>query len=217
MMGQQERFGDRLRLYREAAGYSQEQLAELTGLSSNAIGALERGERKRPYPDTIRRLSDALGLGDEARSQFVAASRARGESAPAPPSDPNPQPRGLGELPGEPTPLIDRERESEVIRHLFEQSDGRLLTLTGPERRVWPSTWPMSWLADFPTAWHGSSWRRSSIRRWYFQPLPARSIWRRCPVTASGRRFVSGCEAGGYCWWSTTSSTCSTRRPISPT
>lgn len=132
MMGQQERFGDRLRLYREAAGYSQEQLAELTGLSSNAIGALERGERKRPYPDTIRRLSDALGLGDEARSQFVAASRARGESAPAPPSDPNPQPRGLGELPGEPTPLIGRERESEVIRHLFEQSDGRLLTLTGP-------------------------------------------------------------------------------------
>ena len=132
MVGQQERFGDRLRLYREAAGFSQEQLAERTGLSSNAIGALERGERKRPYPDTIRRLAEALGLSDEARSQLAASSRERVERAPAPSAESGAESQGAVELPGEPTPLIGRERESEVVRHLFEHLDGRLLTLTGP-------------------------------------------------------------------------------------
>ena len=56
--GRGESFGDRLRRHRESAGFSQEQLAERAGLSPNAIGALERGERKRPYPDTVRRLAD---------------------------------------------------------------------------------------------------------------------------------------------------------------
>ena len=67
--GRHESFGDRLRRHREVAGFSQEQLAERSGLSPNAIGALERGERKRPYPDTVRRLADALGLDDEARAR----------------------------------------------------------------------------------------------------------------------------------------------------
>jgi predicted ATPase/Tfp pilus assembly protein PilF len=35
-------------------------------------------------------------------------------------------------LPGEPTPLIGREHEVEVVRELLGNSDGRLLTLTGP-------------------------------------------------------------------------------------
>ena len=59
-------FGARLRSLREAAGMSQEELAERAGLTANAIGALERGERKRPYPHTLRALTDALDL-DEAR------------------------------------------------------------------------------------------------------------------------------------------------------
>ena len=73
--GRQEPFGERLRRYREAAGYSQEQLAERAGLSANAIGALERGERKRPYPDTLRRLADALGVDQETRASLSAALR----------------------------------------------------------------------------------------------------------------------------------------------
>ena len=64
-LDRREPFGERLRRYREVAGYSQEQLASRAGLSANAVGALERGERKRPYPDTLRRLADALDLGEE--------------------------------------------------------------------------------------------------------------------------------------------------------
>lgn len=37
---------------REAAGLTQQELAERAGLSTNGIGALERGERQRPYPHT---------------------------------------------------------------------------------------------------------------------------------------------------------------------
>ena len=42
-------FGDLLRHYRTLAGMSQEALAERAGLTSNAIGSLERGERQ-PAP-----------------------------------------------------------------------------------------------------------------------------------------------------------------------
>ena len=55
-------FGARLRRLREAAGLTQEELAARAGLSRNAVGALERGIRKRPYPHTARSLAHALGL-----------------------------------------------------------------------------------------------------------------------------------------------------------
>src|SRR3989442_10389201 len=60
--GQARVFGDVLRRHREWAGLSQEQLAERAGLSVKAIGALERGERRRPYPHTLDLLAAALGL-----------------------------------------------------------------------------------------------------------------------------------------------------------
>ncbi len=43
-------FGEQLRRYRELAGLTQEQLAEKAGLTPKAVGALERGERRQPYP-----------------------------------------------------------------------------------------------------------------------------------------------------------------------
>ena len=47
-------FAERLRRHREAAALSQEELAAQSGLTAKAIGALERGERRRPYPHTVR-------------------------------------------------------------------------------------------------------------------------------------------------------------------
>lgn len=47
-------FGARPRSLREDAGLSQEELASRAGLTAKGIGALERGERKRPYPHTVR-------------------------------------------------------------------------------------------------------------------------------------------------------------------
>jgi len=57
-----ETFAALLRRYRLHAGLTQEALAERAGLSPNAISALERGERRRPYPHTLRALANALKL-----------------------------------------------------------------------------------------------------------------------------------------------------------
>ncbi|WP_396656817.1 ATP-binding protein [Microbacterium sp.] len=125
--GTQNGFGARLRRHREAAGLSQERLAERAGISANAVGALERGERTRPYPDTVRRLADALGLDDAQRTELAHAVRDgdreqdRGASAPA---------RAV--LPGEPTPLIGRDGEIAQLRELLREPGSRILTLVGP-------------------------------------------------------------------------------------
>src|ERR671912_44390 len=66
-------FGGRLRRHREAAGLSQEELAERAALTAKAISALERGERQRPYPQTVRALADALKLSDADRSALIAS------------------------------------------------------------------------------------------------------------------------------------------------
>ncbi len=50
----------RLRVRREAAGLTQDQLAELVGISRQSLGKLERGDTE-PRPSTIVRLARALG------------------------------------------------------------------------------------------------------------------------------------------------------------
>jgi transcriptional regulator with XRE-family HTH domain len=79
-------FGTRLKRLREAAGLTQEELASRAGLTAKAIGALERGERRRPYPHTVRSLADALGLSEGERASLLAAVRRQGDAAPAAPA-----------------------------------------------------------------------------------------------------------------------------------
>ncbi len=126
-------FGQLLRRQREAAGLSQEALAERAGLTAKAIGALERGERQRPYPQTLRLLADALGLNEADRALLFAAIPRRTQSAEPPevvatPSAATPPLR----LPGALTSLIGREDETAVALRLLARPDVRLLTLTGP-------------------------------------------------------------------------------------
>jgi len=71
-------FGPLLRGHRRARGLTQEALAGMAGLSSQAVGALERGDRRFPYRYTLARLADALELTDDHRAMFVAAARRRG-------------------------------------------------------------------------------------------------------------------------------------------
>jgi transcriptional regulator with XRE-family HTH domain/tetratricopeptide (TPR) repeat protein len=66
-----------LRRYREAAGLSQEELAERAGLSARGVSDLERGLRRSPYPATLRRLADALGVPPVDRAALLAATRGR--------------------------------------------------------------------------------------------------------------------------------------------
>src|SRR5215210_7492152 len=77
-------FGERLRRLRESAGLTQEELASRAGLTAKAVSALERGERKRPYPHTVRSLADALGLSEEERAALAEAVRRRDGEAPFP-------------------------------------------------------------------------------------------------------------------------------------
>lgn len=128
--GRQNSFGALLRRHREAAGFSQEHLAERAGISANAVGALERGERRRPYPDTIRRLADALGLDDRARAELASTLRAGADAVE--PSSEREDVSGATELPAEPTPFIGRDREIDDLRRLLTDPDGRLLNLVGP-------------------------------------------------------------------------------------
>jgi tetratricopeptide (TPR) repeat protein len=65
--------GKDLRARRLAAGMSQQQLAVASGLSVRAIGDLERGKSRWPYPDSLRRLADALQISGPARAAFFAA------------------------------------------------------------------------------------------------------------------------------------------------
>ena len=78
-------FSDLLRQRRHAAGYSQEALAERSGLSARAIAALEQGSRRAPYRHTVEALGDALDLSEEERAQLEeAAASARGRPDVAP-------------------------------------------------------------------------------------------------------------------------------------
>src|SRR5207253_637877 len=101
-------------------------LAEQVGLSVAAIGALERGERRRPYPDTVRRLVQALGLTDDERSALVrAVSAPRGAVTPrdaAPVVSPPP----ASALPASLTPFVGRDVELAALRQTLEAAaEGR--------------------------------------------------------------------------------------------
>ncbi|MBA2470547.1 MAG: tetratricopeptide repeat protein [Chloroflexia bacterium] len=115
-----ERFADQLRRHRQAAGMTQETLAERSGLSVRGISDLERGVKRRPHPDTIRMLAAALDLAPETLASFRESATPRSPLAPA-------------ALPVPLTALIDREDEAPAIAALLDPGAGvRLVTLTGP-------------------------------------------------------------------------------------
>src|SRR5262245_60774744 len=80
-------FAEQLRHYRERAGLTQEELAAKAGLTAKAISALERAERRSPYPQTVRALADALSLSQEERAELLLA-RLGSKRATAPPLAP---------------------------------------------------------------------------------------------------------------------------------
>src|SRR6185312_16527374 len=61
---------------RVAAGLTQEDLAERSGVSVRAIADLERGRTKKPYPSSVKALVRALGLPEETGTDLVARYRA---------------------------------------------------------------------------------------------------------------------------------------------
>ncbi|HEU0101213.1 MAG TPA: helix-turn-helix domain-containing protein [Mycobacteriales bacterium] len=124
-----EDFGARLRALREAAGLTQEELAERAGLTSYAVSALERGRRRRPYPHTVRALAQALGLQEQQRAELLRAVPPRG-GATAPAGPAGALPAGLPALPVATTRLVGRDEETRELAGLLQEGR-RLVTLTG--------------------------------------------------------------------------------------
>jgi len=116
-------FGERLRRLREAASLTQEELAERAGLTAQAVGALETGKRRRPYPATVRAISDALGLSPTDRADLAAAVAARTQTAVTPVAI---------DLPNGPHNLIGRETERAEVEGILRGGRTRLVTLIGP-------------------------------------------------------------------------------------
>src|SRR5689334_14974452 len=75
-------FGEVVRTHRRRLGWTQEDLAEHSGLTVRTIGKLEGGRIAAPRPATVRLLADAFGLDGADRDQFQAAALTA-EPAPA--------------------------------------------------------------------------------------------------------------------------------------
>lgn len=84
---QADTFASLLRRYRRAAGLTQEELAERARLSVQAIGALERGDRRAPRKATIGLLAEALALKVAEREVFEAMARRRNRAEQITPGD----------------------------------------------------------------------------------------------------------------------------------
>jgi predicted ATPase/DNA-binding XRE family transcriptional regulator len=118
-------FGAQLKALREAAGFTQEELATIAGLSVHAVSALERGERRRPHVETTRALSAALDLTGATRDAFLESARSPAQTT------------AVDELIGASLPvpltvLLGRDTDVRTLRQWLADPAARLITLIGP-------------------------------------------------------------------------------------
>jgi predicted ATPase/DNA-binding XRE family transcriptional regulator len=118
-------FGAQLKALREGAGFTQEELATIAGLSVHAVSALERGERRRPHVETMRALSAALDLTGATRDAFFGSARSPAQAT------------AVDELTGVPLPvpltvLLGRDADIHTLRQWLADPAARLITLLGP-------------------------------------------------------------------------------------
>jgi predicted ATPase/DNA-binding XRE family transcriptional regulator len=118
-------FGEKLKAHREAAGFTQEELATIAGLSAKAVSALERGERRRPHVDTVRALCAALDLTGASRDALVVSARAPAHHAGIE------EPSGIA-LPVPLTVILGRDADLQTLRAWLADPAVRLITLIGP-------------------------------------------------------------------------------------
>ncbi|MCX4696216.1 helix-turn-helix domain-containing protein [Streptomyces sp. NBC_01408] len=115
--------GSLIRAHRLRIGLTQRELADLSTISVRAIRDLEQGKARRPRPDTVRLMADALRLGPRARSVLEAAAqqgRATGH--------------GPAELPAPPAalhPLVGRDPEAAVLAGELASATERLVNVVG--------------------------------------------------------------------------------------
>ena len=125
-------FGGQLKALREAAGFTQDELATIASLSVHAVSALERGERRRPHVETIRALSAALDLTGATRDAFLESARSPAQTT------------AVDELTGASLPvpltvLLGRDTDVDAAQWLADPA-ARLITSSDQEesgRHAW--------------------------------------------------------------------------------
>ncbi len=119
-----EAFGTLVRRFRVAAGLTQEELAELAGISRRSLGDLERGGGHSPRNETVALLTRALGLSPQQQATFAEARyRLRPGALPATSHS------GPAALPA--TPFVGRKRELTLLEQHLGGEGPPLLLLAG--------------------------------------------------------------------------------------
>lgn len=157
-------FGNLLRTHRRLAGLTQEELAERAGVSARSISDLERGLKRAPYPNTVRRLADALDLGNEDRATFSAAAMAESHdtlssetaAAALPPPAEHPGQRRTRWA------RLSRRRAAGVVLALMVIIAGGI-----PVSRIFVRSSPSrsSWVTEPDPSWGSSVFEASRLRR----------------------------------------------------
>jgi transcriptional regulator with XRE-family HTH domain/tetratricopeptide (TPR) repeat protein len=159
-------FGALLREYRVAAGLSQQELAEKSGLTSRTISGLERGRTSAPYRNSLYRLADALDLREQARAEFIAAASrhlapvaAGATSGPGKPDAPAPRSGDARVIPRQlpaPVPAFAGRRDqlAALSQVLDEPGGTAVITAIGGTAGVGKTALAVYWAhqvaADFP-------------------------------------------------------------------
>ena len=122
-----------LRDHRTSRALTQEELAATAHLTAKAIGAIERGERRRPYPQTVRALADALELDAGQRAEIFAAARGdQDDTGDRSGRRTAPAVEGLADAVRITGPVVGRTADVAAVRSLLRSSPRRIVTLTGP-------------------------------------------------------------------------------------
>ena len=116
-------FGEHLKALREAAGFTQDELATIAGLSVHAVSAIERGERRRPRLETLRALGAALDLTGAPLDAFFRRART---------SDAAVDELSGGWLPVPSTALLGRDADVATLLDWLSDTTSRLVTVVGP-------------------------------------------------------------------------------------
>ncbi|MGO4463599.1 helix-turn-helix domain-containing protein [Streptomyces sp. M-16] len=144
------RVGALIRAHRLRIGLTQRELADLSTISVRAIRDLEQGKARRPRPDTVRLMADALRLGPRARAALEAAAQ-RGR----------PGGQGWGRPPAPPTALhamSGRDAETAVLERELSVGGERLVNVVGlggvGKTRVALEVAERLHAAGVPVLWH---------------------------------------------------------------
>ncbi len=118
-------FGALLRQARRAAGLTQKQLADRSGVSEREISDQERGLRRAARGDTVRALAPVLGLAGPELDLFERTARGPDSGAAA-------DDFAFRQLIIPPTPLIGRHDLLRRAAGLLTRPGLRIVTFTGP-------------------------------------------------------------------------------------